>query len=122
MLNRADNRLHPEKNCFLWIRCSFGNLRFCTQIVKALVADINQQVETDHNEIKNVKDNNIPFGCKVCHVVGIDKLRGDASNVTEENQKKKREALSLRRSRFVRFHYIQRPGSTKTDNHNKLCQ
>ena len=63
-----------------------------------LISEIEHEVYGNHCEVKNVEEEDVPFGSEGCHIAFVKELGGDTCNVAEENKREEEKTLALSRS------------------------
>ena len=82
------------------------------------VTEVEAEVESYHREIEHVEEKHVPLLREGRHIYGVDELRGNSADVSEDYQEQKGKAFSLGASHLDGFYYVERPGRAERDQHN----
>ena len=86
------------------------------------VAQIKDDVDANGEQVDEVEDKDVPFGAEAGHVTFIEEFGHDSKDVANKNKTKEERTGGFCGTGAVCFHGVERPGSTKADNHNNFKQ
>ena len=114
-LKRDHNKLGRELEYFTTVDCIGQGLPVLlpkgARVVQLLVAEVDEQVRADGQQIENI------HGQHIGDVMG-DQLRGDAADVAEDDEQDEREAHAARRAGAVVVDDGDRPRKAEAQQHH----
>ena len=80
----------------------------------------NAKIDTHRGENQRIEDKHIPLLREVCHISSALKFRGDALNITEQDEMHKRQVLAFCRSRLIGLDGMDRSRHPEIYEHDNL--